>query len=182
MFVRKQAPPNDDVKIEPKYRLLLRPIGAFLDSINASQVVLCEIEQGFIWRCVERNNPDFVRSGLISHDEIPELSESMKQSRLGKVEDTADSPPEMGVCAWGYEELLRCLSDKLDLEAATTVLFIEDDTSVLVQFSLAVPLYVQMEPERMVPSNYFHEDLYTREDIEALIKRLRGHRGSRYYR
>jgi hypothetical protein len=106
----------------------------------------------------------------------------MKQSRLGKVEDTADAPPEMGVCAWGYEELLRCLSDKLDLEAATTVLFIEDDTSVLVQFSLAVPLYVQMEPERMVPSNYFHEDLYTREDIEALIKRLRGHRGSRYYR
>jgi hypothetical protein len=58
----------------------------------------------------------------------------------------------------------------------------EDDKSLLVQFSLPVPMYVQMEPERFASLNYFHEDIYAQDDIVNLVATLRSHRGSRYYR
>jgi hypothetical protein len=171
-----------DERNEPKYRHLLRPIGAYLDTLNASNLLLAESEEGFIWRCSSRANPANIRFGVIGVEEIAHLAEAMKRHRLGRVPDLYDEPAVEGVCPYGYEELLRALSFKLDKEAATSVMVIEDDDLILVQFTLQVPTYVQMEPVRMVMPHYFHEDLLGRAEIEALVKQTREFRGTRFYR
>jgi hypothetical protein len=52
----------------------------------------------------------------------------------------------------------------------------------LVQFTLAVPTYVQMEPERLFPAKYFHEVIYSGEEVAALIASKRRLRGNKFYR
>lgn len=190
----------------PKYRLLLRPIGAYLDTLEARNLTLAESEQGFIWRCLAREDPAQLLCGVVGHDEIPQLTESVKAARLGRVPDLVideaqDAPglqtkfslpdgsrsiiqPERridAVCPFGYEELLRCLSYKLDRVAATSFMLQESDDSILVQYTLAVPLFVQMEPDRFISNNYFHEDVLYRDDAIALVRRVRGFRGTSFY-
>jgi hypothetical protein len=172
----------DDVRVEPKYRPLLRPIGAFLDTLRLSHLILAESEEGFIWRGHAWDDLGGVLYGVMPHADVPALAESFKQARLGRIDELNEPPVSPGVCPQGYEELLRCIGEKLDLEAATSVMVIEDDDMLLVQFTLPVPTYVQMEPERLFPAKYFHEVIYSREDIAALIASRRRFRGSRYYR
>jgi hypothetical protein len=181
-MVRDGVTVIEDVRDAPKYRPLLRPIGAYLDTLQATNLMLVEYEEGFMWRCFAREDPSRLLFGVIGHNDVPQLAETMKSNRLGRVSDLVDDQPIDAVCPYGYEELLRCLSYKLDKEAATTVLVIEDDSSVLVQFTLQVPVYVQMEPERLISAHYFHEDLLMRSDVEALVKQVSEFRGSRFYR
>jgi hypothetical protein len=191
----------------PKYRPLLRPIGAYLDTLDARDLVLAETEQGFIWRCFAREDPGQLLYGVIALEDIPQITESIKASRTGRVPDLVideevDQQPRQrfmsrsvqpapapqperrldAVCPFGYEELLRCLSYKLDREAATSFVLQESAETVLVQFTLTVPVFVQVEPERFNSGNYFHEDLLTSEDIVALVQQVRGFRGTNYYR
>jgi hypothetical protein len=182
MAFRQEVPLAQGVHTAPRYRPLLRSIGAYLDTLEATHLLLAESEEGFIWRCFLRARPDNVLFGVIGHDEVPALEQSVKRSRLGRVPDLYDAPRIPAVCPYGYEELLRCMSYKLDKEAATSMMLIEDDRSVLVQFTLQVPVYIQMEPERMVMPHYFHEDIYARTDIEALVKEIRSFRGNKFYR
>ncbi len=193
---------------DSKYRPLLRPIGAYLDSLNVRNLTLAETEQGFIWRCFARENPSQLLYGVIGHDEIPQMIESIKASRIGRVPDLvidepvverqgllgralqsrptqSSLPPEVrsdAVCPFGYEELLRALSFRLDREAATSFVLHEDDNSILIRFTLTVPVYVQMEPERFVSSTYFHEDVLNQDDIIALVRHVRSFRGTKFYR
>jgi hypothetical protein len=172
----------EDVRIEPKYRPLLRPIGAFLDTLRLSHLVFAESEEGFIWRGFSRDDQGSVLYGVMPHAEVPALAEAMKHLRVGRADKLDEQSVSTGVCPEGYEELLRCLSEKLDREAATSVMVIEDDDMVLVQFTLAVPTYVQMEPERLIPAKYFHEVIYSSDEIVALIASKRRFRGSKFYR
>jgi hypothetical protein len=207
VITRLQQVSTTSMTTAPKYRPLLRPIGAYLDSLNVQSLLLAESEQGFIWRCFARENPAQLLYGVIGHDEIPQITESIKASRLGRVPDLViDEPVDErdrhwlsgrssharlsteserridAACPFGYEELFRCLSYKLDREAATSFVLQEDDKSILIQFTLNVPIYVQMEPDRFVSSNYFHEDYLDRDDIIGLVRHVRGFRGTKFYR
>lgn len=207
VITRLQQASSTSMTTAPTYRPLLRPIGAYFDSLNARNLLLAETEQGFIWRCFARENPAQLLHGVIGHDEIPQITESIKASRIGRVPDLViDTPaddrdrhwltgrtaqarsavqPERrvdAVCPFGYEELFRCLSYRLDREAATSFILHEDDSSLLIQFTLTVPIYVQMEPDRFVASNYFHEDFLSRDDVIALVRHVRNFRGTKFYR
>ncbi|MDB5076993.1 MAG: hypothetical protein JWO42_3172 [Chloroflexi bacterium] len=182
MLSRALASSIEDVRPESKYGRLLRPIGAFLNTLDATHLTLAETGEAFIWRCFQRQNPAKQLTGVIAHSDIPGMAAAFKRSRAGRVAQAGESPLGTSVCPWGYEELLRSLSHKLDQECATTVMVYEDDESLLVQFSLPVPLYVQMEPERFASVNYFHEEIYSQDDIVALVATMRSHRGSPYYR
>jgi len=186
-----------------KYRPLLRPIGAYLDTLNVRDLVLAETEQGFVWRCCARANAAQLLHGVIGHDAIPHLTEVMKASRLGRVPDLdvdvdvrlwaglrmfrssasiVMRKRHMGsVCPFGYEELLRSLSHKLDCESAASFLLHEDAETILVQITQNVPLFVQMDPDRFVASNYFHEDVLDRDHVIALVRQVRSFRGSKYF-
>ena len=75
-----------------KYQQLLRPIGAYLDTLDASHLLLAESEEGFIWRCAPRSDPGELLYGVIVHDEVPQLADTMKQRRLGRVPVSGEHP------------------------------------------------------------------------------------------
>jgi hypothetical protein len=181
-MIRRSAVLLEDVRVAPKYRPLLRPIGAYLDTLQLSHLIFAESEEGFIWRGHSEEDLESVLYGVLPHADVPALAESMKRERLGRIDEAAEPPVSGGVCTHGYEELLRCIAEKLDLEAATSLMIIEDDDNLLLQFTLPVPTYVQMEPERLLPAKYFHEIVYSREDVAAMITAKRRFRGNRFYR
>jgi hypothetical protein len=182
MLIRKQNPLTGEIRPGPKYHSVLRPIGAYLDTLFASHLVLAEIEHGFFWRCLRRDDPGHLLFGLISRDEVHELEETMKRSRSAHHTDADEAALGPDVDAWGYEELLRTLSHELDKHAATTVVIVEDSDAVLVQYSIPVAPFVHLDLTESVAAHYFHEDIYTREEIGALIAAMRGRRAKQVLR
>jgi hypothetical protein len=175
LLVEKQPPPEG-------YSRLLRPIGAYLDALHADQLLLAETAEGFMWRCFTRAEPARVTYGVIPYDELAVLTDSVKAARLGKVPDLDEEARLDSACAYGYEELLRCLGYSLDRRGASSFLLLEDDHSVLLQYTVRMPAYLRLESETQVCDSFFHEWVLGQPDIDAMVHAVRGCRGQVYFK
>ena len=186
-----------------RYGVLLRPIGAYLDSIGARYISIAEIEEGFIWHCLRNHSPMHAMSGGFTHEEIPQLIESIKLSKAERrraLEEEAlrarrgafglfrrqtrelePIPDPHPVFRAGYEETLRSLGSKLEDQRAYQVLLVERESCLLVKYSLPLPTYIRLEPTKVEVYTGFHEIEYSAADLIGFVAEVRSRRGIAYY-
>jgi hypothetical protein len=186
-----------------RYGYLLRPIGAYLDALDARYVTLAEIEEGFIWHCFSRGDPTTILTGTIALDDIAALIETTKRSkeirgrtqeellrmrragrglfRKGQAEGPGPEFPPHPVFPEGYEEMFRSLGVKIEDQRGYMVLLVERAASLVVSFSLPLPTYIRVDISRMETFTGFHEVEYSAGELMAIIDTVRGHRGIPYY-
>jgi hypothetical protein len=170
------------------YRELLRPIGAFLDDIQAREVVLAEIRGGFTWTYMMRSSGGPARTEAIAYEDLPRMRDQMRRRK--KTAETARSQDAglltlpnnvLPMYPSGYEERLRSLGAKLDSQHAEQIEIVELGSTLLVRFVQPPPAFVRrvQQPEGQVPR--FREDSYDAAEMSELIAMARSRRGSKYY-
>jgi hypothetical protein len=176
---------------EPNYRQLLRPIGAFLDRLQARFVTLGETEDGFVWHCFP--NGDFTRpmSGMIAHADVPRLMDQLKAARrvrrgVFSMHPPAAKPIKIAsrrdtVCPEGYEETFRSLGNKLDVAKAIAVLIVERKDNISVIYHFPTPGYLRRDISRTEFTSDMHEDIFNRDQVARLIATSRSYRNNRYF-
>jgi hypothetical protein len=170
------------------YGELLRPIGAFLDSANARDVVLAEIEGGFTWTFRVCGNSAPARNITVGYQDLPRLREQVRRSRKSSTAMTVESADlvtlpsnVLPMHALGYQEKFRSLGAKLDGQHAEQVQIVEVNQRLLVRFVLPAPRFLRQAEYPDGEMARFRENTYDTHDLAALIAEARSRRGSRYY-
>jgi hypothetical protein len=186
-----------------KYSYLLRPIGAFLDTLDARYITVAEIADGFIWHCYRNRDPSKCVSGVIPHDNIPALIEMTKRDKQARARANdaivrvrkstrglfrrrsadADSSEVVlhPVCPDGYEESLRSVGAKLDDQRAYMIMLVEREASMVIRYSMPLPPYIRVDISRPETFTGFHEVEYSTDEINEIIDTIRDRRGIPYY-
>lgn len=176
---------------EAHYRQLLRPIGAYLDRIQARYVTVAETSDGFLWHCFP--NADYTRSmsGLIALDDIPGLMDQLRAARKARrgvfgIRPTAARPHRITarkdtVCPEGYEETFRSIGVRLDRAKALAVLIVERKDLLTVNYRYPTPGFLRRDLSRGEFVSDAHEDNFTSTDITQLISTSRSYRNNRYF-
>lgn len=177
---------HEIIREQPKYRLLLRSLGAYFDQQQARYITLAEVEDGFIWHFFPPMDLVHPIHGTITHADLPDFVESMKQARIEQVAANTPlpkrsllsrkAPPSVRYSA-GYEDVFRTLSGKFDMDCVSNILLTEGDYGWLISYCLPVPMYVQADARRMNQFNYFHESLCSHEEMDQWIEAAREYRG-----
>jgi hypothetical protein len=176
---------------EPNYRQVLRPIGAYLDRLQARFVTLGETEDGFVWHCFPNGDLTRPLSGMIAHTDVPLLMDQLKAARRVKRgvfgrRPTAAKPIRIGsrkdtVCPEGYEETFRSLGNKLDVAKAIAVLIVERKDTISVNYHFPTPGYLRRDLSRTEFTSDVHEDNFNRDQVARLIATSRSYRNNRYF-
>ena len=186
-----------------RYRYLLRPIGAYLDAIDARYVTLAEFQDGFIWHCASREDPTRLQSGTVALDEFSTLIDTIKSDKEARAREhdemlrsrrggrglfrksaVSDAEAEVSphpVCQYGYEATFRSLGAKLEDQRGYMVLLVERAGSLIVSFSLPLPMYIRVDISRMETFTGFHEVEYSSAELRQIVEEVREHRGISYY-
>lgn len=192
-MVNRQAAPYGEVSGGFKYRELLRPIGAYLDSLDARYITLAETEEGFLWHCYPHGDLATPRSGFIAREDVPALQEEMARMRqpakrngwFGKgsrpTRQDKHGWRRKSACPEGYQEALRVLSGKLDDQCAVNILVIEQVDCLSVRYHGVVPVYLRINASRADSIPGFRDDQYTGQEMGELTAVARSHRGDRFY-
>lgn len=170
------------------YREALRPIGAFLDSIQAYDLVLAEIDGGFLWSYFQTGEFQPARSATISFEDLPKLREHFQRAKRAAhaAPDTgplidAETSQILPMFPNGYEEKLRSLGAKLDSQYARQIQVVENGTDLLVRFVLSPPAYMRRVQPSLPDMLQFREDVYSAAETRELIAASRARRGSKYF-
>jgi len=172
----------------PSYGELLRPIGAFLDSANARDVVLAEIEGGFTWTFRVSGNSAPARNITVGYQDLPRLREQVRRGRKSSTTMAVESvdlvtlPSNvLPMHALGYQEKFRSLGAKLDGQHAEQIQIVEVNQRLLVHFVLPAPRFLRQAENHDGEMVRFREDTYDTHELATLISEARSRRGSRYY-
>lgn len=170
------------------YGELLRPIGAFLDSAQAQDVVLAEIQGGFTWTYRVRGSSAAARSATIDYDNLPRLREQVRRGKQAPATLAVESADlvtlpsnVLPMHALGYQEKFRSLGAKLDLQHAEQIQIVEAGAALMVRYVVTPPGFVRRAQRFEAESLRFREDTYDPCEIGALISQSRSRRGSKYY-
>ena len=173
---------------QPRYRSVLRSLGAYFDQKQARYLTLAEVEDGFIWHYFLPGDLLHPIHGTITNADLPDFLESMKQARMEQAAASTpppkrsllgrNAPPPLRYSD-GYEDVFRALSHKFDLDRVSNILLAEGDYGWLISCCLPVPTYVQADARRMRQFNYFHESLWSHQEMAEWIAAVRDYRGER---
>jgi hypothetical protein len=187
---------------QKRYSYILRPIGAYLDLLEARNVTVAEIEDGFLWHCYRLGRPLQAVTGVFSLAEIPDLIESIKQRKAeaARAEDAEQRARKHGLGLFrrqeqapvverpvhplmpsGYEETLRSIGARVEDQRACALMLAERPASLLVIYSLPLPNYIRLDVTRMEAYSGMHEVEYSRDELLEIITSVRARRGLRYY-
>jgi hypothetical protein len=170
------------------YGELLRPIGAFLDTAKARDVVLAEIEGGFTWTFRVRGSSAAARNVTIGYQDLPRLREQVRRGRrssAGLIVESVDlvtlPTNVLPMHALGYQEKFRSLGAKLDGQHAEQIQIVEIGSTMMVRFVLPAPRFLRRAEHPDGETVRFREDTYDIHELAGLISEARSRRGSRYY-
>ena len=177
---------------ESRYKEFLRPIGAYLDWLQARYVTVCEIDNGFVWHCFPYGDLTKPVSGMIGRDELPRLLERLRKSRrlrkgiFGRRPHSHRRRQPRGagidtVCPDGYEEAFRSIGARLDRAKAIAILIVEQRDKLSVNYRFPVAGLLRRDLKRFDISSNQHEDEFNREQLAHLIAMSRSHRHNPFY-
>jgi hypothetical protein len=70
------------------------------------------------------------------------------------------------------------MSYKFDRDRVSSILLTEGNEGWAITACMPVPIYIQSDVRRMHDFNYFHESVFTHENLRELISAVRSYRGT----
>jgi hypothetical protein len=196
---------EEEVRDEPRYRQILRPLGVELDKMFARYVTLFETDQAIIWQAYPHGDLTQPKSGIVGLDELIQVVEKREEARAetgslraGNVrtgrlfglgarratEELVSQKPltKHPLLPEGYEEFFRALGLRLDKERATQIMVAEASDYVTVEYHMYLPLYVRVDPVLLERATRYKEIEFRRPEVHTLIADALTYRGSRFFR
>ena len=171
-----------------RYREMLRPIGAHLDLLQARNLTLAELDDGFMWHYLVEEHAAPPSSATLTYEELSSLGDQVRHAkeawRAKAARLQGDHEPEplaQPRYSTGYEDLLRSLGARLEAQQAEKVLIVECGHDLLVRYALMPPAFVRREAVEIGELVSFREDLYSAEQLAELIATMRSRRGSKFF-
>ena len=191
-MTQQSVSPYNEYDAAPKYRDLLRPIGAYLDYLEVCSVSVAETAEGFLWHGCLQQDLTKSRGGFIARAEVPVLANDMREAGQrsrrvvfgwigGRPKVIKGRSRRNSVCPEGYQEAFRVLGPKLDEQSAANVLLIERAEGLVLRFSSMLPHFIRLNRLLTEVPLSFREETYDPRQMDALTVTARSYRGSRYY-
>lgn len=175
---------------EPKYRDVLRTIGAYLDWLQAEYVTLSELDEGFVWHCFSRGDLTRPVSGMVPHGDLARLMGRLKSERTGRWRSRSRprgairpsrSARHHPVCADGYQDTFRTIGARLDRLKAVSVLLVEQGDTLVINYSYPIPGYLRRDLHRLALSCAQEQEVFTSKQLAELVAVARGNRNNPFY-